>query len=350
MNMQIAHDTEVHRQHVRLRIPITVEIDGSRYVADDWSVGGFGVQSGIASRRPGDRFPARLFFPFEDFEIVLHVDCELVYVTPERDRFGCRFLALTSGQTELFRYLVEAYLSGEIVSAGDVLLAASRHAGARPPRLQPLGEAQSGLTARLRRWLGHGLLAAAAIALVFVVYLGVREKYLVISTTDAVIWVPMIDLRAPLAGRVEAMPRKPIFMPGDPVARVVGTDGTSATLNSPCECVLLQWLIVPGTYALAAEPVLTLASADRPLVVRAQIPVDRARGLEVGQRAEVWLPGRSEPVLAQVERIDFKPDLSPLARNGLDALVASRKAQVYLRPDRPFDFELLGSLVEVRFP
>lgn len=349
MNTQIAHDTEIHRQHVRLRIPIAVEIDGTRYVADDWSLGGFGVQSGISSRQPGDRFPARLFFPFEDFEIVLHVDCELLYVTPEGDRFGCRFLSPTPGQTELFRYLVEAYLSGEILSAGDVLLAASRQAGAQLRRLLPEEEEEPGFGARLRRWLGHALLGLAALALVFLVYLGVREKYLVIRTSDAVVWVPMLDLRAPLAGRVEAMPRRSIYRPGDPVARVSAPDGTSVVVESPCECTLLQWVAVPGSYVQTGEPVLTLASADRPLVVRAQLPIDRARRLREGQRAEVWLPGRSEPVLAQVERIDFKPDLVELARDGLDAVSTQRKAQVYLRPDRPFDFELLGSLVEVRF-
>ena len=40
MRPQIVHDTEVHRQHVRLKIPIQVEIDGIRHQVDDWSVGG----------------------------------------------------------------------------------------------------------------------------------------------------------------------------------------------------------------------------------------------------------------------------------------------------------------------
>ena len=31
MKPQIVHEAEIHRQHVRLRIPISVEIDGTRY-------------------------------------------------------------------------------------------------------------------------------------------------------------------------------------------------------------------------------------------------------------------------------------------------------------------------------
>ena len=347
MASNISHHNEIHRQHIRLRIPITVEIEGTQYYADDWSIGGFGVQGRIPPHQPGDRFPVRLMFPFEDFEIVLTVDCELVYVTPDGERFGCRFLGLTAGQTELFRYMVEAYLSGELVSAGDVLMAVNRRAGGQLRPLWP--EEEAGFGHRLRRWLGHGLLLFAAFALLFIIYVGVREKYLVVHTSDAVVWVPTLDLRSPLAGRVEAMPRKPIFQPGDAVARVVANDGSEALLESPCECVVLEWAAVPGSYVQTGEPLLTLAAADRPLVIRARLPLERARWLEVGQRAEVWVPGEREPILAQIERIDFKPERAMLGNEVLEPKSAL-KALVYLRPDRPLDFDLPGSLVEVRIP
>ena len=72
MKPQIVHEAEVHRQHVRLRIPIAVEIDGTRYSVDDWSMGGFGVASPITSRRDGERFTSRLIFPFdrEPFDVL----------------------------------------------------------------------------------------------------------------------------------------------------------------------------------------------------------------------------------------------------------------------------------------
>ena len=89
MKPQIVHEAEIHRQHVRLRIPIAVEIDGTRFGVDDWSMGGFGVAGPITSRQPGERFPARLIFPFEDFELTLRLDCQMVYVLPDLPRFGC---------------------------------------------------------------------------------------------------------------------------------------------------------------------------------------------------------------------------------------------------------------------
>src|SRR3712207_216735 len=129
----IVHEAELHRQHGRPRIPMVVEIDGTRFGADDWSMGGFGVSGPITSRQPGERFPVRLIFPFEDFELTLRLDGQMVYVLPEIPRFGGRFLALSQGQAALFRYLVAAYLSGELVSGRDVLTSVGRdNAGGAP--------------------------------------------------------------------------------------------------------------------------------------------------------------------------------------------------------------------------
>ncbi len=349
MQGQIAHETEIHRQHIRLRIPIGVEIDGTRFVTDDWSLGGFGVAAEITSRQPGERFPVRLFFPFEDFEIVLPVDCQMVYVEGKLPRFGCKFIGLSKGQLDLFRYLVDAYLSGEIVSAGDVLAIAARENGAELRVRAPIGDPfaeEEGLGRRLRRILGYGLLLMAAVVLAGLVAVGVREKFFVVKTEDAVVWVPVAELRAPFGGKVEAMPRKDIYAPGDAVVRVRDPQDRTAVLESPCECVLLDWLVPPGQYARTGEAVAALAAADRPLLVRARLPVAQAARLEIGQRAEIYLPGRSGPVLAQIERIDFKPGLAALEGAGGEG---GRYARVVLRPDRPFDFEDLGTLVRVRF-
>ena len=52
MQPQIVHESEVHRQHVRLKIPIQVEIDGVRYQVDDafllWTEDGRPLAVGLA--------------------------------------------------------------------------------------------------------------------------------------------------------------------------------------------------------------------------------------------------------------------------------------------------------------
>lgn len=343
MEPQIAHETEVHRQHVRLRIPIQVEIDGERYVTDDWSPGGFGVSADLPGREAGDRFTARLFFPFEDFELVVPVDCRVVYITGDRSRFGCRFLGLSRGQIELFRFIVDAYLSGEIVSAGDLLAVVAR--GGAEGAVRPLLDERKGDT--LRRIFGHAALVLAGLTVFALLAYGAYERFFVVKTEDALIWAPLVSIGAPLTGEVaEVGVRKPVYEPGDILARIDALDGRAVVLKSPCHCTVLQWAVPAGAIAREGEPVMVLADADRPLMVRAQLPVDRAQRIRVGQRARIFVPGEAEPVLAQVERVDFKPDLVAL---GTGVPPVPHRAQVYLRPDRPFDFDRLGSIVHVRF-
>jgi hypothetical protein len=353
MQLQVVHEAEVHRQHVRLKIPISVEIDGTRYTVDDWSMGGFGIEAEITSRQPGERFPARLVFPFEDFEVSLRLDCQMVYILEDASRFGCRFLGLSQGQLALFRYLVDAYLSGEIVSGGDILSIAGREntaeARVHPLSFNPYSEEEA-RGRRLKRSLGMAILGLIGLGLVGLIGLGLKDRWLTPEAETATIEAPLFRVRAPASGVLEGREIRDLLRRGDPIGRIAAPDGQWSGLESPCECAFLRWLTVPGQYVAAGEPVAVLVAADRPLVVRAQVEIEVAERLAVGDLAEIIIPGRSEPRLGQIERIDIKPQLSQLDPAEPAAPILRRLAQVIIRPDRPFNFEDLGSLARVRFP
>jgi alginate biosynthesis protein Alg44 len=350
MKPQIVHEAEIHRQHVRLRIPIVIEIDGTRYGVDDWSMGGFGVAGPITSRQPGERLTSRLIFPFEDFELTLRLEVQMVYVLPELPRFGGRFLALSQGQLSLFRFIVDAYLSGELVSGADILAVVGRDqvGEARVQRLYEALNQDESLGRRMRRYLGLALFGLAGLGLTALIVAGIYQRYLVVTTDQAVIEAPVYRLVALSAGTVEAGAGG-LLRPGDPAARLRGANDAAVPLPSPCECVLDQWLVPPGQAARAGDVVATLVAADQPLTVRAQVPLDAARRLRIGQVAEITVPGKPEPYRGQIERIDYRlqgsrpgepPVLSDVGRQGVP---------VILRPDRPLDFENLGYAVSVSF-
>jgi len=351
MEPQIVHESEVHRQHVRLKIPITVEIDGTRFTVDDWSMGGFGVDSEMTSRQPGERFPCRLIFPFEDFEVSLRLDAQMVYILADQSRFGCKFLGLSQGQLSLFRYLVDAYLSGEMVSAGDVLAIAGRDNSAEA-RVQPLSfnpYADEETTGRkVRRILGMSLLGLLGLGLVGVVGLGAYERFLTVEAESAVIQAPVVRVRAPDNGRLQTMPTAEIIEPGTVIGVLETTGESNIRIESPCECVLLDWHFVSGQYVQVGEPLAVLVSAVEPLRVRAQVDFASARGLSEGDPAIITIPGRPEPMAGRVDRVDFRPSLGRLAG---DEVAGDRQvARVVVTPEEPFDFDELGVRVEVRFP
>lgn len=348
MQSMVTHDTEIHRQHVRLRIPIGIEIEGERHQLDDWSVGGFGSMPVLPGRRAGERFPARLILPFEDFELTLAVECELVYALPDGSRCGGRFVGLSAGQLALFRFIVDAYLSGEVVAGADLLAVIGReHAGqTRVRSLYDTLAREETRGRRARRVLGLSVLALASIGLVLLAAFGAYERLFVVRTDRGVIEAPMFAVRAPVAGVVEAG-NGGLLAPGDPVGRVRRPDGALSPLPSPCACVLDEWVVAPGGLVEVGGVVASLVSADQPLVVRALLPLDEARGLRLGQLAEITVPGQPEPWPGQVETIDFR--LRPPRPGEPRQPDTSPRVPVVIRPDRPLNFDNLGFPVSVRF-
>ena len=352
MQPQIVHEAEVHRQHVRLKIPIQVEIDGVRYTVDDWSVGGFGVESIMTSRQAGEHFPVRLIFPFEDFEMSMRFDARMVYADQAHGRFGCAFLNLSRDQTAVFRYLVDAYLSGEVVSAGDILQVRGRDntAAARTQPVYTTIADDQPASGALRQYAPYVGFALAGLALLAVIGLGIKERYLTVAAESAVVDAPVIQLRAPIAGRFVSA-----LEPGEPVTTngllgtIRGIDGTFLSLESPCNCVVLEQVAFSGQHYQMGDPLVALIAADRPLMIRAQLPLDQVDGLEIGDRAEIRFPGRDGTTYGQIEQINLRPRLEALRNPDSELPISRRLAQVLIRPDEPLQLQEFGSLVTVRF-
>jgi alginate biosynthesis protein Alg44 len=353
MQPQIVHESEVHRQHVRLKIPIQVEVDGIRYQVDDWSVGGFGVESVMTSRQAGEHFPVKLIFTFEEFDMTMRFDARMVYADQDHGRFGCAFLGVSQQQMEVFRYLVDAYLSGEVVSAGDVLQVRG-HDSTAQARLQALYSPPSDhelRTAVLKRNAGLAAFGLAGLGLLVLVVLGVKDRYFTVTSTNAVVEAPIVPIRAPIVGRFMST-----LKAGDRVAtdRLVGLlqgfDGTLVSLESPCECVILEQVGLNGQHYQIGDPLVFLIEAERPLLIHAQLPLEQVEALAVGDRAEIRMPGRDELLYGQIERIDLRAGLEALRSSDADSAIARRLARVVVRPDQPFTREDFGAPVALRFP
>jgi alginate biosynthesis protein Alg44 len=350
MKPQIVHASEVHRQHVRLKVPIHVEIDGIRYQVDDWSVSGLAVESVLASRKPDERFWVKLIFPFEEFELTMRREARMVYVDQGHGRFGCAFLGLSERHAEVLRYLVDAYLAGELVSPGDILQARARTSTV-PAGIQTAYEAcadEESWPAN-KRYRAYASFALAGLALLTVIAFEIKERYFAIDALSATIEAPLVEVRAPIAGRfVSALEPGERIFEGASLGRLQALDGALLTLESPCDCRVVDRAGLSGLYYQAGDPLLALVPVEEPLMVRAQLSLDQAQRLGVGDRAEIHVPGRDEPMLGQIARIDFRPGLHAM-RNPPEP--ASRHlADVLVRPDLPFELQDFGSLVSIRFP
>ena len=352
MELKTVNETEVHRQHVRLKIPIGIEIDGVRHVVDDWSIGGFGMEAERFAHKVGERFPTRLIFPFEDYEVTIETECETIYNEPEPRRVGCRFVSLSQGQLDLFRHIVDTYLSGELIDAGRLLKLVSNGYGTRVARENFKSQLNADPESNWQRVLRGGtigLVATASLGLLGLLYLGLEQRFFGNQLHTAVIEAPLFKIRAPISGLVAPVENRPLIRAGMDIATIRGADGQNVPIASPCECVILDWLVGTGQIARFGEVIAILAAGDQPLMVRAGMDTDRAGQLREGDLAEIHFPGRQEVMRGQIEKIDYKPTLSAVREDNLTALGSTPMVQIYIRPDRPFDFDDFGTLVEIEF-
>ena len=338
----VVHEAEIHRQHVRLKVPIRAEIAGIVYQVDDWSLGGFGVDSEPPRFREGETFPVALTLPFEDFDLTVRLEAEMVYRLPDRPRFGCRFTAMTRGQISLFRHVVDRYLTGEIASPDDVLVVIGRDSfgAARPLPLDD--EPGAG-----RRVLGWAVTALAGLGLVAVLAWGGYERFYRIRVADARIEVPVYRVTAPVTGELSRLiDTGASTSEGVPVGQVTGADGRAYNLASPCNCTIGKWENANGSGVVAGSTVALLVSNDVPLKVTARVPLDQARSLVPGTPVRLELPGEGGARTGQIERIELKSPLESLADTGPRA-GNNRLVAVIVRPDEPLDYDLLGMPVTV---
>lgn len=344
MKPQISHEAEVHRQHVRLKIPIFVEFGGRRYEVDDWSMGGFGIESKLEGHRPGATLTVKMIFPFDGFELSMRLPCEVVYVVAGLDRFGCRFLTLNQGQLALFRYLVDAYLSGEVVTAGDILRVRGQDpalALRETPVYDPYAEPPS-RWARARHALGLVLASVVGLGLIGLIWLGLEERYFRLEVDDAVVTVPSSTLVAPAASEVAfyAVDVGASVAAGDALGSLTTLDGgRTVVLNSPCDCVVREIIAARGQNVPAGGTLIALAAADRPVTIEARLPLDQTTRIATGDDI-TWQFAGEAPRAGAITRVVAR-------QSGNDA--EAGRARVVIRPDRPLELDDVGRYASVRF-
>lgn len=127
---QFVHESEAQRQFARVRMPakLFVKLDGTtvKFPIEDMSAGGFGIKLGNEGLRRGQVYNGRLVFRIDGFDLAVDVEFVPRNFTGNDGRCGCEFQNLGANEVSVLRYLITSFLSGELVSAGDVLNTLSR--------------------------------------------------------------------------------------------------------------------------------------------------------------------------------------------------------------------------------
>src|SRR5918994_3212959 len=202
---RITHEAEVQRQHPRYRLPVKCIHNGAQLAVVDISVGGLGLRTGSLDAKLGQVLDLTLAFPFSGYELTLPINAEVRYVASEHNRIGLRFVDVSPRQHSLLRFILDAYLAGEVVEAGDVLDVVSRRNEGKtrevPPRPQPQGIVAN-LAHRGRSAAGYIGIGAATLLLVGFIGTSLFDRFYLIPAQSAQITADLVSVPAPSNGQL----------------------------------------------------------------------------------------------------------------------------------------------------
>ena len=338
----VVHESESQRQYVRVRMPAWLQLETRRgsvsFPVNNLSAGGAAFTDAENDFREHALLRGKLLMGIDAIEIGIPISLKILRI--DRDGVcGCRFEDLGKAEIAALRQLITAYVSGEIVSVGEVLHTLNRE-NFGPPRRQNAAPASPRGLERLNAMAGTA--ALLVIGLAAFAFAG-SQLY------DHVLKAPARSAHVAGPSHLITMPRNGVFhslVPEDgqvdrgsplasfetPMLEVVRGEAAAAnltperinqlinekvsgTITSPCDCVVKTRYVSDGQYASAGQPVLELLPREFTPHVIAGFSFDNAA------------------MIRQNTKVSFRIAGDPRARHGRVVNVRSIRPQEKLAGD-----------------
>lgn len=350
---QITHEAEVSRQHARYKIPAKVQVADYSFSLREWSVSGLSADHIPPEIGEKPFHEGRLLFDTGEFELSIPVEFEVRRFDPDTGFLAARFVNLSKSNLSLLHYIVNAYLSGEIVSAGDIIDVAGRENYVKKDLDSRVEDEQTGLQRGLRltrRILGYALMLTVLVGLLSFIVYTVYDRVFVIESVAARIQGDVVVLRAPDNGVFE-LPDD-FDTNGGEAGQMLGivklVSGGAATIANPCDCRVLEVHSLEGAFVGRGEALFTLLPEEGDITVSAQVPFSRLDQLSIGQAATVRLTdGRR--LEGRIERIQAAQSLESMRANPGRTNADVAVAEVRVRTEEPISPEMLDTVATVKF-
>lgn len=350
---QITHEAEVSRQHARYKIPAKVQVDDYTFSLREWSVSGLSADHIPPEIGEKPVHEGRLLFDTGEFELSVPIEFEVRRFDPDTGFLGARFVNLSKSNLSLLHYIVNAYLSGEIVSAGDIIDVAGRENYVKKDLDSRVDEEQTGVQKGLRlarRILGYALMLTVLVGLLSFIVYTVYDRLFIIESVAARVQGDVVVLRAPDNGVFELTEDSEPGEAGrgEMLGIVKFVSGGAATIANPCDCRLLEVHSLEGAFVGRGEPLFTLLPEEGDITVSAQVPFSRLDRLSVGQSATVRLTDGRQ-LNGHIERIQAAQSLESMRANPARSNADVAVAEVRIRTEEPISPQMLDSVATVKF-
>ncbi|MES2818314.1 MAG: alginate biosynthesis protein Alg44 [Pseudomonadota bacterium] len=364
VNLNVVHESEAQRQHARVKLPAKIRFAGSNqpvveHQLVDLSAGGFSYIGGKLPVRLGDHHKGKLVFQVDNIGLAVDIEFQICSMDADSGRIGCQFHNLRAREISTLRYLISAHLSGELMSAGDLLTTLQRENFTKA-RKDKGGMSAMGALSRLRAVgfsLGIFLLGLTAFGFIFKSLYGL---YFVTHAESGLVSVPSMEVTMPREGTVQSLvgadgkvnKGAPIAMfstsmlemlkghlgeeqltPAS-VEQLFG-EQMKGTLTSPCDCVVAEQLISDGQFASKGAVIFRLTPRDSLAKIEARFPYKHFDSVKPGTTVSFQVAG------------DDAVRQGMILGSSLNSGELSSDIRVIIQPEQPLDSTLAGRPVNV---
>ncbi|WP_087500476.1 alginate biosynthesis protein Alg44 [Pseudomonas sp. SID14000] len=359
VNVNVVHESEAQRQHARVRIPAKLRfLDPQRQAhdvkVDDLSAGGLSFHT-KQQLSVGDVLRGRLQFTVDNLGLSMDIEFQVRSYNPGSGRTGAQFQNLEPRDIATLRHLITSHLSGELITAGDVLSTLQRDNFTKA-RKQKDGGAGLSAFGRLKAvtvTLGVFVVGVAAFGFIAKSLYGM---YFVSHAEAGVVAVPTTTITMPRDGTVNSLVESGgQIAKGAPLASFTTSmldmlkgnledaqlepakieelfgKQLSGTLTSPCDCVVARQLVDNGQYAAKGQPIFQLIPRTTNPMIEARFTYRQFDEVKPGTRVNFQVAGEDEVRTGQI--------VSSASLNSED-LAADIRVQI--KPDSTLPAELAG--------
>lgn len=350
---KIVHESASQRQHLRLKTPVMGEVAGRMCRIDNWSVGGIGLNDFEGDAQLGDRIPVTLHFPFEGFDMKFDTAILVKHVDSSERMLGGAFEDMSPQRLSLLRYLIDSYLTGETVDAGDVLQIVSRDNTARARKNGETTDDGSKLRTflvTLRRNLGLLILLIATLVLSAYVAFNLYARTFTVAGDGAITSPQAVVLRMPGTGVVAGFAAAPgaRVQPGTLLASLQTADGNVQNVVSDCDCIIGEYLADIGSPLNKSAPIMSMVPATGSTRATLIVRLDEIRKVKNGDRVAVSFFNDDSVAMGTVESVNLPGLTDPTTLKQAGLKVPELAGSVTVRFDNPISAVRIGQPVSGR--
>lgn len=332
------HEAFTQRQFVRLRTPLLVTIGDKTYRSRDWSVAAVRVDGVDPLPRAKELVELKLKFQFENFALEMEATAEVNRVDPSEQSAVYLFTELSPTNLSLLHYLVGALISGESLTASDLLSIAQRDNFTAPRRsAAAVAEDKRSLAKRLAL---IAVLWIVGLSLVGFVLLSALTRAFVIDANGVLTTSAPQTVRAPETGSMIAWSaaKGERVQQGQALGSLETLERNRLMIASPCDCIVADPKAEPGQVLGRGAPLLTLAPTTAPLAGEFVVPLADAKRLRQGDTVRIDFFGQHPEIDGRVKSVNLPtfPDESAYARDRSGAMQLTALVRVELEDTVPF--------------